>query len=116
MSVRIAYAEPEERGDHAWRVAGAALIGAAVAIGLGIFLARNQMQRHREDLFSAHPLRRLAALGYLKSNPTVDDVPLLRDYLAREERPLLRKRASAILRGLEDALAEEDDREEAGGA
>jgi len=74
------------------------------------------MQCHQQDLFSPHPLRRLAALGYLKSNPSVDDVPLLRDYLAWEERPLLRKRASAILTGLDDALAEDDVREDAEGA
>jgi hypothetical protein len=118
MSVRIAYEEPDDRRMQAWRIAGAALVGAAVAIGVGVFLARDQMQRHRRDLFSPHPLRRLAALGYLKSNPTVDDVPLLRDYLAWEERPLLQKRAVAILTGLEDALADaiEDEREDAEGA
>ena len=117
MSVRVTYSDPEERGGKAWKIAGAALIGAAVAIGVGVFLARDQMQRHRRDLFSPHPLRRLAALGYLKSNPAVDDVPLLRDYLAWEERPLLRKRATAILSGLEDALTfEEEDHEDAEGA
>ncbi|MDH3734976.1 MAG: hypothetical protein OEU54_15720 [Gemmatimonadota bacterium] len=117
MSVRVAYSDPEDRAGNAWKIAGAALIGAAVAIGVGVFLARDQMQRHRRDLFSPHPLRRLAALGYLKSNPAVDDVPLLRDYLAWEERPLLRKRATAILTGLEDVLAlEGEDREDAEGA
>jgi len=116
MSVRIAVAEPEERRDQTWTIVGAALIGAAVAIGVGIFLARDHMQRHQQDLFSPHPLRRLAALGYLKSNPSVDDVPLLRDYLAWEERPLLRKRASAILTGLDDALAQENLSEDAEGA
>lgn len=118
MSPRIVYTEAEDRSGNGWRIAGAAMLGAAVAIGVGIFLARDQMQRHRQELFSPHPLRRLAALGYLKSNPRVDDVPLLRDYLAWEERPLLHKRASAILTGLEDALAEgaEDGREDAEGA
>lgn len=118
MSVRIAYEEPEDGRGQGWKIAGAALIGAAVAVGVGVFLARDQMQRHRRELFSPHPLRRLAALGYLKSNPAVDDVPLLRDYLAWEERPLLQKRALAILTGLEDALADEftDDREDLEGA
>ena len=116
MSVRIAVAEPEERRDHTWTIVGAALVGAAVAIGVGVFLARDHMRRHQEDLFSPHPLRRLAALGYLKANPSADDVPLLRDYLAWEERPLLRKRASAILAGLDDVLSEEDVREDAEGA
>jgi len=118
MRVRIEQGDTEGRRDQAWKIAGAALLGAAVAIGVGIYLARDQMQRHRKDLFSPHPLRRLAALGYLKANPGVDDVPLLRDYLAWEERPLLRKRARAVLTGLEDALSDRDDedREDAEGA
>ena len=118
MSVRIERGEPEERRGQAWRIAGAALLGTAVAIGVGIYLARDQMHRHRRDLFSPHPLRRLAALGYLRANPAVDDMPLLRDYLSWEERPLLKKRARAILTWLEDALTEDADadREDAEGA
>lgn len=117
MSAKIVYTEGDDRGPNGWRIAGAVLLGAALAVGVGVFLARDQMQRHRRDLFSPHPLRRLAALGYLKSNPEVDDVPLLRDYLAWEERPLLVKRATAILQGLEDALAEEEaEREDVEGA
>jgi hypothetical protein len=116
MGVRIAFRDQDDRVGTGWKIAGAALIGAAVAVGLGYFLARDQMQRNRRELFSPHPLRRLAALGYLKSNPAVDDVPLLRDYLAWEERPLLRKRATAILTGLEDALAGPDDQEGVEGA
>lgn len=104
MAIRIAYTRDDERTDVALKIAGAALLGAAAAVGLGIFLARDQMVRHRRELFSPHPLRRLAALGYLRSHPQADDAPLLRDYVAWEERPLLRKRASAILAGLEESL------------
>jgi hypothetical protein len=46
----------------------------------------------------------LAALGYLRSYPNVDNVLLLRDYLAWEQRPMLRKRASAVLEGMEREL------------
>lgn len=112
MTTRIEYEDPDRSAATAWKIAGAALVGAAVAIGLGVYLARDQMQRHRRDLFSPHPMRRLAALGYLKAHPSVDDMPLLRDYLAWEERPLLKKRATAILVGLEDALTEEDELDE----
>ena len=105
MTTRIEYRDPDRDNATAWKIAAAALLGAAAAVGLGIYLARDQMRRHRRELFSPHPLRRLAALGYLKSHPSVDDLPLLRDYLAWEERPLLRKRASAILSGLERVLA-----------
>jgi hypothetical protein len=62
------------------------------------------MVRHRRGLFSPHPLRRLAALGYLRSYPNVDNVLLLRDYLAWEQRPMLRKRASAVLEDMESQL------------
>jgi len=105
MGTRIEYRDDEGSAGTAWKIAGAALLGAAAAVGLGIYLARDQMQRHRRDLFSPHPLRRLAALGYLKAHPSVDDLPLLRDYLSWEERPLLRKRATQILTGLEEALS-----------
>ncbi|WP_423930760.1 hypothetical protein [Candidatus Palauibacter sp.] len=105
MTTRIEYRDPERDTSTAWKIAAAALLGAAAAVGLGIYLARDQMRRHRRELFSPHPLRRLAALGYLKSHPSVDDLPLLRDYLTWEERPLLRKRASTILSRLEGALA-----------
>jgi hypothetical protein len=87
------------------KVAAIALAGAAVLGGLGVWLARDQMARHQRELFSPQPLRRLAALGYLRAHPGVDNVLLLRDYLAWEDKPLLRKRASAILAGMEEDLA-----------
>jgi len=97
----------EDREDRAWRIvriAGMALLGAGAAAALAAWLARDQMVRHRNDLFSPHPLRRLAALGYLKAHPDVDNVLLLRDFLAWEERPLLRRRASGILESMEEDL------------
>ena len=57
-------------------------------------------------------MRRLAALGYLKSHPSVDDLPLLRDYLSWEERPLLRKRANGILTSIEETLVGYEELEE----
>lgn len=98
------------RRDRLWKVmkvAGAAALGAAAAVALGRWVARDQMDRHKRDLFSPHPLRRLAALGWLKNHPDVDNVLLLRDYVAWEERPLLRKRAARILDAMEDELVEE---------
>lgn len=90
------------------RIGLGVLVG-AVALGVaGVWLARDQMARHQRELFSAQPLRRLAALGYLKGQPAVDNVLLLRDYLAWVERPLLRKRAAGILAAMEAELAAED--------
>jgi hypothetical protein len=82
----------------------ALLAGAAVA-AVGVLLVRDQISRSRRDLFSPHPLRRLAALEYLGGVPaSVDTVLLLRDFLAWERRPLLRKRAQGVLLRLEEAL------------
>lgn len=79
-----------------------AVMGAAV---LGALLVRDQISRHRRDLFSPHPLRRLAALEYIGGAPTsVDLVLLMRDFIAWEPRPLLKKRASAILARMEESL------------
>lgn len=105
MGIRLSRRTDDDRLTDALRVAGLALLGAAAVTVLGVFLARDQMVRHRRDLFSAHPLRRLAALAYLRSRPEVDNVMLLRDFLAWEERPLLRKRAAGILEEMERELA-----------
>ena len=88
------------------RTAGVGLLVAATAAILGALLVRDQISRHRRELFSPHPLRRLAALGYLGSAPaSIDLVLLLRDFIAWETRPLLKKRATAVLGRMEEALA-----------
>jgi hypothetical protein len=71
----------------------------------GWLLAQRRLATHQRELFSPRPLRRLAALGYLAGQTGVDTVRLLRDYLAWERTPVLRRRAEAILRGLEATLA-----------
>ncbi len=71
---------------------------------LGSVLAQQSMGRHRQDLFSGRPLRRLSALGYLSGHPSVETVRLLYDYLAWEEHPLLRRRADGLVRRMEAKL------------
>ncbi len=71
----------------------------------GWMLAERRLATHQRDLFSPRPLRRLGALGYLAGQTGVDTIRLLRDYLAWERQPVLRRRARAILRGLESSLA-----------
>jgi len=78
------------------------LVTGAVA---GWLLTQRRLSTHQRDLFSPRPLRRLAALGYLAGQAGVDTIRLLRDYLAWERQPVLRRRAQAILRGLEATLA-----------
>jgi len=103
--------ESDELVGRLIKVGLGALVGAAVLGVVGVYLARDQMARHQRELFSPQPLRRLAALGYLKGQPAVDNVLLLRDFLAWEERPLLRKRAAGILAMMESQLAAESGEE-----
>ena len=88
------------------RTAAVAALAVAAAAAVGVLLVRDQISRSRRDLFSPHPLRRLAAMEYLGGVPaSVDTVLLLRDFLAWEKRPRLRKRAEAVLLRLEEGLA-----------
>lgn len=81
---------------------GAAVLGAvAVGLALGWLTGRRQMRRHRHHLFSPRPLQRLAALGYLEGKPSAATLRLARDYLAWEPHPLLRRRATRLIRRLE---------------
>ncbi len=82
----------------------ALMIGLGVGITAGAFLAQRSMDRHRRQLFSGRPLRRLSALGYLNSHPSVEAVHLLQDYLVWEKHPMLRRRAEAIVRRMEAKL------------
>jgi hypothetical protein len=79
---------------------GGAMVGAAA----GWVLAQRRLTFHRRDLFSARPMRRLAALGFLAGQGGVETVRLLRDYVAWERQPVLRRRAETILRRLESNL------------
>jgi hypothetical protein len=79
--------------------------GLAAGAVAGWMNAQRRLATHQHDLFSPRPLRRLGALGYLAGQTGVDTIRLLRDYLAWERQPVLRRRAQAILRGLESSLA-----------
>ena len=87
--------------SRAWPFAGGLVMGALA----GWMLAQRRLSIHQRDLFSHRPLRRLAALGFLAGQTSVETIRLLRDYLAWERQPVLRRRAEAILRGVEATLA-----------
>jgi hypothetical protein len=77
---------------------------AVVGFVVGNALAQRSMGRWRTALFSARPLRRVAALGYLSGHPSVAAVRVLKDYLAWEEHPALRRRAESLVRRMEANL------------
>lgn len=88
------------------RTTGFTVLAVAAAAALGAILVRDQIARHQRDLFSPHPLRRLAALGYIGGLPaSVEMVMLLRDFVAWEPHSLLRQRAKVLLTRMEDSLA-----------
>ncbi len=81
------------------------LVALGLAAAISTLVVRDQIARHRRELFSSHPLRRLAALGYLGGrDATVDTVRLLRDFVAWEPRPLIRRRAALLLARMEEQL------------
>ena len=87
------------------RLIGLFLLGAGAAAVLASLVLRDQMTRHRRELFSASPVRRLAALRHMNGEPaSVDAVTVLRDFKAWESRRLLRNRAIAVLARMEEEL------------
>jgi hypothetical protein len=82
-------------------------VAVAAAGVIAALVVRDQMDRHRRSLFSPNPLRRLACLGHLaQAEATVDNITLLRDYVAWERRDLLKSRAKVILKRMEDQASE----------
>lgn len=82
-----------------------AALGLLGGVVVGAALYAQQAHQHARALFSRSPVRRYLALGYLRGQPSVETVRLLRDYLDWEEQPRLRRRAQEVLRCVEDDLA-----------
>lgn len=88
------------------KTAGITILAAAAAGALAALVVRDQISRHQRNLFSPHVLRRLAALGHMsRAEASVDNIRLLRDFIAWEPRKLLRDRARNVVARMEaDAL------------
>jgi hypothetical protein len=70
-----------------------------------VLIVRGQIKRHRRDLFSPRPFRRLAALGHMGREPaSVDAIRLLRDFIAWEPRKMLRERAESLMDRMTDEV------------
>jgi hypothetical protein len=77
-------------------------VAAAAGAGVATLLVRDQIARHRRNLFSPNAFRRLAALQHMAAaEPSVDNINLLRDFISWEPRPLLRNRAQLLVRRME---------------
>ena len=99
------------------KITAVTVLAAAVAGALAALFVRDQMTRHRRDLFSPHALRRLAALGHMsRQDATVDNITLLRDFIAWEPRAILRKRARAVVRRMEEEARSRELGNPSGGA
>jgi hypothetical protein len=82
-----------------WIAAG--FVGGVVA---GLVLWSFQMKRSRRDLFSKSPIKRLAAMGYLGGQATLENVQLIADYCRWETNPMLQKRANRLLKRMKARL------------
>ena len=84
--------------NRATRVALITVVAAAAAGALGMVIVRGKIRRHRRDLFSPRPFRRLAAIGHMSREPaSVDAIRVLRDFIAWEPRKMLRERAESVM-------------------
>jgi hypothetical protein len=79
----------------------AGFVGGVVA---GLVLWSVQMRRCRRDLFSPSGVKRLAALGYLGGQPSLENAQLLTEYVRWEQQPVLRKRAERLLKRMHGRL------------
>lgn len=73
-------------------------------LAVGMIVWSGQTRSARRHLFSKNKWRRLAALGHLRGQRQLSTIHLLRDYVAWEEEPGLRRQGSTILRQMESAL------------
>jgi len=78
------------------------VLGVALLGMLAAWIVRDQIARHRRDLFSPKFLRRLAALGHMaKVEASVDNINLMRDFILWERKHTLKERAKLIIARME---------------
>jgi hypothetical protein len=93
------------KSNKTFRTLGLIILVIFAIAGLGTLVMRDQITRHKRNLFSGHAFRRFAALSYLaRMEASIDLVHTLRDFVAREQRALLRNRGRQILQRMEYAL------------
>jgi len=71
----------------------------------GLLLWSREQHARKRDLFSARPMRRYAALSYLRGQRTPETARLLEDYIRWEQRADFKRRARRLLDRVERQLA-----------
>jgi hypothetical protein len=71
----------------------------------GLLVWSREQHARKRDLFSTRPMRRFAALSYLRGQRTPETARLLEDYIRWEQRDDLRRRARRLLDRVERQLA-----------
>ena len=85
------FSRTDMRKNNLPRTIGIVLLVIGALTGLAALIMRDQISRHKRDLFSAHAFRRFAALGYLARMPaSIDLVRTLRDFVARRSQSFCR--------------------------
>jgi hypothetical protein len=79
-------------------------VGFIGGIAAGSLVWSRMQRQYRRNLFSRSPIRRVAALGYLRARPSVNTAQLLREYIAWEPRSILRSRGVRMLKRIESTL------------
>ncbi|HEX6051742.1 MAG TPA: hypothetical protein VFZ21_20885 [Gemmatimonadaceae bacterium] len=87
------------------RTARLTAVGFAAGFVVGLVVWSREQHARRRDLFHAHPLRRFAALTYLRGQRTPETASLLKDYIRWEQRSDLKRRARRLLDRVERQLA-----------
>ena len=82
-----------------------ATLGFLAGVLFGTLTWTHLQKQYRRDLFSRHPLRRFAALTYLRARPSMGTLRLLREYIAWERMPVLRERGVKLMRHVESTLS-----------
>jgi len=80
-------------------------VGFLSGFAAGLLVWSREQHARKRDLFSARPMRRFAALSYLRGRRTPETARLLEDYIRWEQRDDLKRRARRLLDRVERQLA-----------
>ena len=80
-------------------------LGFLGGFAVGVLLWSREQHVRKRDLFSTRPMRRYAALSYLRGRRTPETASLLRDYIRWEQRDDFKRRARRLLDRVERQLA-----------